>query len=138
MAAIRLGGAEDLEAVAAIQASSPGAARWAVTDYLEHRFLVAEDANQVVGFLVWRAVAADEAEILNLAVVPEFRRRGLARGLLEGALRTLKGDFFLEVRASNQAALDFYKSLGFQEVRQRKGYYAAPPETAIVMKFHSC
>jgi len=70
--------------------------------------------------------------------VPEFRRRGVARGLLEGALRTLKGDFFLEVRASNNTAQEFYKSLGFQEVSQRKGYYASPPETAIVMKFHSC
>src|SRR4051812_37289932 len=100
MAAIRPGGAEDLETVAAIQAASPGAAKWDVADYLAQGFLVAEHANQVVGFLIWRAVAADEGEILNLAVVPEFRRRGVARQLLEGIFRTFKGDLFLEVRES--------------------------------------
>jgi len=138
MAAIRPGGVEDLEAVAAIQASSPGAAKWDVADYQRHGFLVAEDGNQVVGFLIWRAVAADEGEILNLAVVPEFRRKGVARELLEGAFQTIKGDFFLEVRESNTGAQEFYKYLGFQEVSRRVGYYASPLETAIVMKFHSC
>jgi len=138
MAAIRPGGAEDLEAVAAIQARSPEAARWDVADYLGQGFLVAEDANQVVGFLVWRALAADEGEILNLAVVPEFRRKGVARELLEGVFRTFKGDLFLEVRESNTVAQSFYKTFGFQEVSRRKRYYDLPPETAIVMKFHSC
>ncbi|MEO8369222.1 MAG: ribosomal protein S18-alanine N-acetyltransferase [Candidatus Solibacter sp.] len=138
MAAIRLGGAEDLKAIAAIQASSAGAATWDVGDYLGQGFLVAEDANQVVGFVIWRAVAADEGEILNLAVAPEFRRRGVARELLEFVFRTFKGDLFLEVRESNAAARYFYKSLCFQEISYRKRYYDLPPETAIVMKFHSC
>ena len=138
MAAIRLGVAEDLEAVAFIQASSPGAAKWDVTDYLDHVLLVAEERNRILGFLVWRKVAGDEGEVLNLAVVPEFRRRGVARELLTEAFRTFKGDIFLEVRESNEVAQKSYESLGFKEVSRRVGYYDLPSETAIVMKFHSC
>ena len=138
MPAIRPGGAEDLGVVAAIQASSPEAAKWDVADYLQQSFLVAEESNQVVGFLIWRAVAAGEGEILNLAVVPEFRRKGVARELLKGVFRTFKGDLFLEVRESNAGAQSFYESLGFQQVSKRQGYYDLPTETAIVMKFHSC
>ena len=95
-----------------------------------------EDA--VAGFLVLRRVAADEGEILNLAVSPDFRRLGVARRLMETALKNYSGAFFLEVRESNEGAQKFYKSLGFQEVSRRPAYYESPPESAIVMKFHSC
>jgi len=83
-------------------------------------------------------VAPDEGEILNLAVAPELRRSGIARALLGEIFQYFSGAIFLEVRESNGAARAFYKSLGFQEVGLRKEYYRAPPETAIVMKFHSC
>ncbi len=45
---------------------------------------------------------------------------------------------FLEVRESNIAARNLYKRLGFLEAGRRRDYYPAPPEDAIVMKFHSC
>jgi ribosomal-protein-alanine N-acetyltransferase len=138
MTAIRRGGAGDLDAVAAIQEGSPGAARWNVADYLEQDFLVAVEENRIVGFLVTRTVAADEREILNVAVVPDFRRKGVARALLDSTLRAFRGCVFLEVRESNGVAQEFYKSLGFKELSKRRGYYESPPETAIVMKFHSC
>ncbi|MGD0772364.1 MAG: ribosomal protein S18-alanine N-acetyltransferase [Candidatus Solibacter sp.] len=138
MTAIRRGGAEDLEAVAAIQQASPGAARWNVADYLEQDFRVAMEGNCIVGFLVARTVATDEREILNLAVAPDFRRKGVARALVDAALGAFRGSVFLEVRESNAVALEFYKSLGFKELSRRKGYYDSPVETAIVMKFHSC
>ena len=138
MTAIRRGGADDLDAVAAIQEASPGAARWRVGDYLEQDFRVAIDGNRIVGFLVARTLAADEREILNLAVAPDFRRKGVARALLGSALRGFQGSVFLEVRESNGVAREFYKSLGFKELSKRYGYYDSPPETAIVMKFHSC
>jgi ribosomal-protein-alanine N-acetyltransferase len=138
MTAIRRGGAEDLEAVAAIQQASPGAARWNVADYLDQDFRVAMVGNRIAGFLVARALAADEREILNLAVAPEFRGKGVARALLDQAFEAFRGSVFLEVRESNRVAQEFYKSLGFKELSKRTGYYDSPPETAIVMKFHSC
>jgi ribosomal-protein-alanine N-acetyltransferase len=138
MTAIRRGGAGDLDAVAAIQQASPGAAGWNVADYLEQDFWVAVLENRVVGFLVARSVAADQREILNLAVAPDFRRRGVARALLDSTLQAFCGDVFLEVRESNGAAQEFYKSIGFKVLSKRFAYYDLPPETAIVMKFHSC
>jgi ribosomal-protein-alanine N-acetyltransferase len=138
MTAIRRGGAGDLDAVAAIQAASSGSARWNVADYLEKDFLVAVEENRIVGFVVARTVAADEREILNLAVVPDFRRKGVARALLDSTLRAFRGCVFLEVRESNVVAQEFYKSLGFKVLSKRREYYDSPPETAIVMKFHSC
>jgi ribosomal-protein-alanine N-acetyltransferase len=138
MTAIRRGGADDLDAVAGIQEASPGAARWRVTDYLEQDFRVAMDGDRIVGFLVARTLAADEREILNLAVAPDFRRKGVARALLDSAFEGISGGVFLEVRESNEVAREFYKSLGFKELSRRTGYYDNPAETAIVMKFHSC
>ncbi len=138
MTAIRRGGAADLAAVDAIQQASPGAARWNVGDYLDQSFLVAVDGNRIVGFLVTRTLAADEREVINLAVAPDLRRKGVARALLDNAFRGFRGSVFLEVRESNGIARELYKSLGFQELSKRAGYYDSPPETAIVMKFHSC
>ena len=91
--------------------------------------------GRVAGFLVVRSLGEGESEILNLAVAPENRRRGVARAML---LPALHGSVFLEVRESNRSAIAFYKSLGFQEVACRTDYYGNPPESAIVMKFHSC
>ena len=134
----RAGTAADLEAIAAIQSASPEAAHWEPRDYFQYDLRVAVVDGHIAGFLVGRTLAAGESEILNLAVAPEHRRRGVARGLVEGWLRGANGDVFLEVRASNEAAQKFYKSLGFQVVSVRSEYYSSPVETAIVMKFHSC
>ena len=90
------------------------------------------------GFLVARTLAADEHEILNLAVTPDSRRKGVARALLGSALESFHGSVFLEVRESNGVAQAFYKSLGFKELSRRQGYYSSPSEAGIVMKFHSC
>jgi [ribosomal protein S18]-alanine N-acetyltransferase len=137
MPAIRRGGADDLAAIAVIQAASPEAAQWKAADYLMHHLLVATGETGVVGFVAARPVAGQEVEILNLAVAPGFRRQGIARALLGSLFHDYHGTFFLEVRESNQAAQICYKSLGFQLVTRRPDYYESPPEAAIVMKFHS-
>ena len=135
---IRRGGPGDLAQVALIQAASPEAAQWDAADYLHYDFRVSVCGIRVAGFMVSRALAEGETELLNLAVAPEFRRQGVARKLVGSLLDESPGVVYLEVRESNLAARRFYNRMGFQEVSSRIGYYQAPPEAAIVMKFHSC
>jgi len=128
----------DLPDIARIQAQSPEAAQWDPHDYLLHDLAVALREDRVAGFVVARRVADNETEILNLAVDRSLRRQGIARALINRVVSRHPGTVFLEVRESNQAARSFYKALGFQLVALRPEYYDAPPESAIVMKFHSC
>lgn len=91
------------------------------------------------GFVLYRLVG-DEAEILSVAVLPEWRRRGIARLLLEEALRHLYREgvrsIHLEVEDSNMAALGLYRRMEFRESGRRPGYYAQDrtrPGGALVM-----
>jgi ribosomal-protein-alanine N-acetyltransferase len=135
---VRPGAAPDLGAIAAIQAASPEAAQWEPSSYFQYDLRVAVVDGEPVGFLATRTPVAGESEILNLAVAPERRKQGVARELVGSWLEGVKGDVFLEVRASNETAQKFYKSLGFQVVSVRPEYYSSPIESAIVMKFQSC
>lgn len=80
------------------------------------------------GAMVMARIAADEAEILTLAVRPAQRRQGLARALLEEAARLCAAHgataLFLEVATRNQAARALYAAHGFEQVGRRRGYYA--------------
>ena len=106
---------EDLGAIARIQAASPGASQWEPESYLRFDCLLAaiRESAKLAGFLVSRATAPGEREILNLAVDPAERRRGIARRLLEEELGRGEGSWFLEVRESNTAAIRLYQTLGF-------------------------
>jgi ribosomal-protein-alanine N-acetyltransferase len=92
-----------------------------------------------LGFLILRA-AADEAEVLTIAVHPRQRGRGVAKKLMEDGMFRLYSDrcasLFLEVDAANDAALLLYKGLGFRQVGERKGYYRSDDGagTALVMR----
>ena len=138
MTGIRRGGPGDLEEIAAIQEASPEAPRWKVSEYEQYDLWVVLQDDRIAGFLVSRQLGEGEREILNLAVLPQFRRLGLARALLGTLLTGDSGDIYLEVRESNQAARNLYQSIGFREIGTRRKYYENPPEPAIVMKFHSC
>jgi ribosomal-protein-alanine N-acetyltransferase len=100
-------------------------------------FLVAAASEGVAGYVVAQD-AADEAEILNLAVTPARHRGGIGRALVERALATVaqRGAHrvFLEVRESNAPARALYAALGFQEVGRRSRYYRRPVEDAIVLR----
>jgi ribosomal-protein-alanine N-acetyltransferase len=100
-------------------------------------FLVAAAPDGVAGYVVAQD-AADEGEILNLAVAPARHRGGIGRALVEGALATLAERgvtrVFLEVRESNGAARALYAALGFQEAGRRSRYYRRPVEDAIVLR----
>lgn len=134
----------DALAVARLLAASPGAAPWSPldssaspdTETADTATFVAEHDGDVVGIIVTR-VAADEAEILNLAVLPTLRRRGLARGLLLTALAAARAfnarRAFLEVRESNLGARAFYSRMGFTEFGRRRAYYQGPAEDALIL-----
>jgi ribosomal-protein-alanine N-acetyltransferase len=93
--------------------------------------------QRLCGYILVRSVG-EEAEILNLAVSPEFRRQRVARRLLGFGLETLLGrgvhDVFLEVRRSNRAARALYDRLGFTLAGVRRGYYRKPLEDAMVLR----
>ncbi|BBT72698.1 MULTISPECIES: ribosomal protein S18-alanine N-acetyltransferase [Enterobacteriaceae] len=84
-------------------------------------------------------VVLDEATLFNIAVDPAYQRRGLGRELLEHLIETLETrgvlTLWLEVRASNHAAIALYESLGFNEATIRRNYYPTTEgrEDAIVM-----
>ena len=86
------------------------------------------------GFILIRANSYD-AEILTLAVDPAFRRRGLARMLVEGAARLAESQgaeaLFLEVAEDNPAAIALYAGLGFDQVGRRRAYYARKGRDAV-------
>lgn len=75
------------------------------------------------------SLATDEAELLLLAVEPDFQRRGIATQLLkqmEGPLSKVANELFLEVRRSNLSAISVYESLGFNCLGERLRYYPIP------------
>jgi ribosomal protein S18 acetylase RimI-like enzyme len=137
-AVVREATSADLGQIEAIQAASPEAAAWAAPDYLAGDCLVAVVDERVAGFLASRKVGDGESEILNLAVAPWARRRGVATALVAEAVALEDGALFLEVRSSNTAARNLYQKLGFSEIGLRRNYYASPPEDGIVMRFQSC
>jgi ribosomal-protein-alanine N-acetyltransferase len=126
-----------LRAIASIQASSPEASQWQPASYLDNDCLVAIVEGRVVGFLATRSTARDEGEILNLAVEPQFRRRGVGRILIETLLASSRRAWFLEVREFNYAAINLYKTLGFLPTGRRENYYHDPLQAAIVMRVFS-
>lgn len=130
----------DREGIAAIQAASPEASHWDPAGYPCHVAVVLDERTgdeRVAGFLVARAASPDEHEVLNLAVDPRYRRRGIGRALVEHVIQASPGTWFLEVRVSNQGARKLYECVGFQATGTRANYYRNPPESAIVMRLQS-
>ena len=99
-------------------------------------YLVAKIEEKAVGYVgVWKVL--DEGHITNVAVHPDYRRRGIAKALISELLLLCEKEgitsFTLEVRKSNDAAYTLYKNLGFNEEGIRKKYYSDNNEDAIIM-----
>ena len=139
---IRRMAASDASAALFLLEESPEASMWS-RESLEQSALqwiawVAEIDGNVVGFLTGRP-AADEFEILNLAVAQKFRRAGIATKLIKVAIDPAHSagvtQIFLEVRASNFSGIALYEHLSFQVCGRRKNYYRNPTEDAVLLIF---
>ena len=86
--------------------------------------------DKVCGYLMILD-SIDVYEILAIATIEEYRNKGIAQELLD---KIKIKDIFLEVRESNQVAINFYKKNKFKEISVRKNYYSEPNENAIIMK----
>jgi len=99
-------------------------------------YVVALDGQKVVGYCGLYKVL-DQADITNIAVHPDYRKKGLASLMLDNIIKYCTNctlSFItLEVRQSNQSAINLYKKYGFNEVGLRKNYYADNHENAILM-----
>ncbi|OGT94766.1 MAG: ribosomal-protein-alanine N-acetyltransferase [Gemmatimonadetes bacterium GWC2_71_9] len=95
-----------------------------------------DERGAVLGYTVG-LLAADEAEVLNIAVDPPARGKGVGAALLEGMLEELRRagarSVFLEVRRSNEAAIRLYRRSGFEILGARPDYYRQPREDALTM-----
>jgi [ribosomal protein S18]-alanine N-acetyltransferase len=132
---------EDLEQVVEIEkASMPSP--WSKELFEEElkrdraRYFVGEIDGQVAGYMgYWEA--PEEAHIINLAIAPRFRQKGLGFQMMEYCLRFAYNQggrlATLEVRESNEAALKLYEKMNFRTVAIRKKYYSDNQENAIVM-----
>jgi ribosomal-protein-alanine acetyltransferase len=137
---IRTTSPSDIAALLSILAESPEASLWSEASLLDTcssgTAWVAERDGRVVGFLIGR-IAADEFEILNVAVARSHRRRGIASALVKAALECARTAgarrAYLEVRASNQAAIALYVRHEFCICGRRARYYQHPVEDAMVL-----
>lgn len=132
---------EDLDAVAEIERLS-FSLPWSrsmleqgISNDLDH-YLIIEKWGQLAGYINFRFLAG-EGEIERIAVHPRFRGQGLGRKLMEAMEEYGKSqgvtDITLEVRNSNEKAINLYESCGFVKEAVRKGYYREPVEDAIIM-----
>jgi len=134
--------ASDLPAVLPIeQVSFP--VPWTQASFLHElhnphgRLLAAEWAGQVIGYLCcW--LVADEVHILDVAVHPNHRRRGVGRLLLQATLADARQrgacSASLEVRRSNLPAISLYQECGFREAAVRRGYYQNGEDALLMVR----
>lgn len=99
-------------------------------------FLIASEGEVPIGY-VGLSVVLDEGYMGNLAVVEDYRRKGVGRALMKELIDKSKEQnlafITLEVRPSNTPAVKLYESLGFKEAGRRKNYYKEPTEDALLL-----
>lgn len=141
---IRKGEEADLQAMAAIEQMS-FSDPWSEESFREMLALPAArtliawtdgDEPRPIGYLIAFSLPP-EAEIVNIAIAPRYRKCGYGRALMEEGLKQLAEEgcdsFFLEVREHNLPAQALYSRLGFVQTGRRKRYYQNPVEDAILM-----
>ena len=100
-------------------------------------WLVAEIDGNVAGYVGSQSVL-DAADMMNLAVSPDCRRRGIGQALVNALVEHLRQNkiiaLLLEVRVSNASAIALYEATGFKQVGRRPKYYHNPREDALILR----
>ena len=96
------------------------------------RFLVAVENEKAVGYMGLQ-IFSGEGYVTNIAVLPEYRQRGIATALIEKQLESPMDFITLEVRESNIPAIKLYTKMGFKNMGIRPKFYSNPTENAIIM-----
>lgn len=134
---------EDLPRVAQIERQN-FSLPWKEQDFRD--FIVRDDAifltalwmDEVAGYIGFYGIP-DEGDITNVAVDERSRRRGIGRALVHELIHRAAdrgiSKIFLEVRDSNESAIQLYQEAGFVQVGLRKRYYSSPTEDARIMRF---
>lgn len=115
---------------------SENSIRYELTNPLSLWF-VAVDGEKLLGYIGSQTVM-DEADMMNVAVDPAARRRGIALRLVQALVQALAAKqvraLTLEVRAGNEPAKALYEQLGFLQVGRRPNYYRNPKEDALILR----
>ena len=100
-------------------------------------WLAAVEEDRVAGYVGSQTVM-DETDMMNIAVHPDFRRKGIAEELVNALVHRLRNRgsrcLTLEVRASNEPACKLYEKLGFSQIGRRPNYYRNPREDALILR----
>ncbi len=129
------------EELSALDRLCVGADGWSAEDFRSEAvkcggIVLAAYDNDCLAGLIAGFTAADTGEILTVATAPKYRRQGVAKMLMKAFLTAVPEDvetLALEVRQSNTAAIELYKSFGFEKAGTRKRFYRNPVEDADVM-----
>ena len=100
------------------------------------QYVIAKSDEEIIGYAgYWQVI--DEGQITNIAVLKDYRRKGIAHKMLERLIKKAKEMkitvLSLEVRESNIPAINLYEKFGFKKIGTRKDYYKNPKENAILM-----
>lgn len=100
-------------------------------------FIVAEENGKVVGYTIGQ-LKNDSAEIISLAVAPNWRKKGIGKALTEFLINHFRGkkikEIFLHVRTKNEVATSFYQNLGFEVSKTIKNYYRNGDDAYLMKK----
>lgn len=97
-------------------------------------FLVATVDGNVAGYMGLQ-IFGGEGYVTNVAVLPEYRKQGIAESLIREQMKNKMSFITLEVRESNLPAISLYTKCGFKNVGIRPNFYSAPTENAIIMTY---
>lgn len=103
-----------------------------INNETSHFLVAVDDYNRAVGYMGLQ-IFSGEGYVTNVAVLPQYRKQGIAESLIKEQLKNEMDFITLEVRKSNLPAIRLYLKMGFESVGIRPKFYSAPDEDAVIM-----